>query len=68
MRYFILGVRYVLGYCKYCNQYFKYPKQRKLNTKYTEEGRNYLSSCNFCYKKTINYYSELWDTFYSEKI
>lgn len=68
MQYIICFVRYVFGYCKYCNQYFKYPKRRRLNAKYTEEDRNYLTSCDFCYRKIINYYSELWDTFYGEKI
>jgi hypothetical protein len=68
MQYIILSIKYILGYCNCCNKYFKYSKRRRLNTQYEEEDRNYLTSCDSCYRKTINYYNELWDTFYGEKI
>ena len=40
-------------------------ENRRLNTQYIEEERNWFLSCYECYVETCNYYQEMWDEYYA---
>ena len=41
------------------------PKRRRLNTKYSEEERNWFEGSKEEYLELVAYYKELWDEYYS---
>ena len=50
------------GRCGYCNRIVRGVKRRHMNTAYTEEDRNYMTSCRACFNA-----SELeWDAMWKE--
>jgi len=57
-------VRRVFGYCGCCQQYFTYPKRRRMNTAYVNEESNYCCLCLDCYEEGEKYWEERWEDYY----
>lgn len=40
-------------------------ENRRLNTQYEDEKRNWFISCYSCYRETMAYYEEMWSDYYA---
>jgi len=40
-------------------------ENRRLNTAYDDDSRNWFMSCYECYEEAYHYYREMWDEYYS---
>ena len=54
----------VWGKCQHCGR-FGYIVKRCLNTAYVKEDDNWLTSCVDCFGEGVDYFSGLWDDYYS---
>jgi hypothetical protein len=55
------------SYCPCCNRKRAFGvEERRINTAYADESRNYITSCITCYKTTIEYYADLWESYYRD--
>lgn len=55
----------IIGYCPHCRRYFKYPKKRRINTCYEDGEKNYTYECKDCYKRTLEYFDDMWSDYNS---
>lgn len=54
--------------CPVCNTILKERiKERRLCTKYTEDSKNYLTSCHDCFEKRNAIYKEMWSEYKSSQ-
>ncbi len=57
-------IKTILGYCKSCNKYFKYPKKERMNTKYANKEDNYVYCCKSCILEINQQWSDQWNEYY----
>lgn len=43
-----------------------YIKKRRLNTRYVDDERNFLTSCLKCYDQAYDDYAEMWNDYYAD--
>ena len=51
--------------CPICKKISFSVEKRRLNTAYEKKEQNHLISCKLCFIETIEYYSDLWDSYYN---
>lgn len=51
--------------CPCCEQYRRTVENRRLNTAYVDDTRNYLISCKKCYDQAYSDYAQMWEDYYS---
>jgi hypothetical protein len=49
----------------YCGN-FKGLQERRLNTSYYDDERNWLYSCKLCFDEQWAYYKERWEDYYAD--
>jgi len=57
-----------IGICPHCNRLRRGVESRRMNTAYVNDESNFTLSCEPCYDKTISYYAEMWDEYWSGRL
>lgn len=53
-----------LTVCPCCEQLMPDVRKRRKNTAYVNDESNWLICCGACFQDMLEYYAELWDTYY----
>lgn len=59
------GKWWLIERCPMCERFSVDVVGRTLNTAYTDNERNYQTSCVQCWQTTIEYFEERWEEYYS---